>query len=370
MIKRLLFLAILCMTFACSEDDDQPDSPVDNFDRQAVLFNWADNFIIPGYTQLSNRTEILKVTSSLFVENPNDNSYQALALAWEEAYLQFQDVSMFEIGKAEELRLTNNLNIYPTDVDALNDNVLEGNYNLELPSQIATQGFPALDYLLFGISDDQESIINFYQSDANASAYLDYIKVLATRIDDLVQATLDDWNSGYRDAFVNNTGNSATASVDKLVNDYIFYYERHLRAGKVGIPAGIFSGSPLPQNVEAFYREDFSKELFNQALDAAQQFFNGNHESGNPNNESLKSYLDYLEVQKDEQRLSKIINDQFNAARLVADELNNDFSAQVENDNTKMLALYDQLQLNVVPLKVDMLQALNINVDFVDADGD
>ena len=35
-----------------------------------------------------------------------------------------------------------------------------------------------------------------------------------------------------------------------------------------------------------------------------------------------------------------------------------------------MLAAYDELQANVVLLKVDMFQALNIKVDFVDADGD
>ncbi len=35
-----------------------------------------------------------------------------------------------------------------------------------------------------------------------------------------------------------------------------------------------------------------------------------------------------------------------------------------------MLTAYDELQKAVVLLKVDMLQALNIQVDFVDADGD
>jgi hypothetical protein len=35
-----------------------------------------------------------------------------------------------------------------------------------------------------------------------------------------------------------------------------------------------------------------------------------------------------------------------------------------------MLQTYDELQKNVILLKVDMLQALNINVDYVDADGD
>ncbi len=371
-MKRLFFLALLSLTFACG-DDEQPgggNEPVDNFDRQEMLFNWADNFIIPGYTALAEKTNTLKEAGASFSETPDATNYTNLVSAWEDAYLHFQDVSMFEIGKAEELRLTNNLNIYPTDVDALNNNVLEGDYNLELPSQIATQGFPALDYLLFGIADGQDALIEFYQTDANADAYLQYLKALTLRIDSLIQAVLADWTDTYRDEFVNNTGNAATASVDKLVNDYIFYYERHLRAGKIGIPAGVFSGSALPQNVEGLYSKDKSKALLNRALDAVQAFFNGTHTTGNSNTESLKSYLDYLEIQKDGQNLSTIINNQFEAARTTASELDDNFSTQVENDNTKMLATYDQLQLNVVPLKVDMLQAFNINVDFVDADGD
>ncbi len=35
-----------------------------------------------------------------------------------------------------------------------------------------------------------------------------------------------------------------------------------------------------------------------------------------------------------------------------------------------MLLTFDELQRNVILLKVDMLQALDINVDFVDTDGD
>ena len=35
-----------------------------------------------------------------------------------------------------------------------------------------------------------------------------------------------------------------------------------------------------------------------------------------------------------------------------------------------MTKAYDELQKAVVLLKVDMLQAFNVNVDYVDADGD
>ena len=45
-------------------------------------------------------------------------------------------------------------------------------------------------------------------------------------------------------------------------------------------------------------------------------------------------------------------------------------SGQIESDLIKVLKTYDEIQTAVVLLKVDMLQALNIAVDYADADGD
>jgi len=370
-MKKLFFFLLLIAVFACGDDEgDQPTAPEDNFDRQAMLRNWADNIIVPAYTSFAEKTDDLKRATETFVADPSAANYTDLSAKWESAYSSFQDVSIFEIGKAEELSLTNNLNIYPTDIDDLTDNIISGGYNLELPSTIAIQGFPALDYLLFGIAEDQVAMLDFYQNDADAIKYLQYLSVLANRIDDLTQSVLSDWNDGFRDEFVENQGNSALASVDKLTNDFIFYYERHFRAGKIGIPAGVFSGDPLSGNVEAFYRQDLSKTLFNRAMDAVQNFFNGVHHQSATEGESMKTYIEYLEVEKDGESLAKVINDQFEVARNTTQELMDNFAEQVETDNVKMLTTYNQLQLNVVYLKVDMLQAFNINVDFVDADGD
>ena len=54
------------------------------------------------------------------------------------------------------------------------------------------------------------------------------------------------------------------------------------------------------------------------------------------------------------------------ASQLLSDNLNQ----QVLTDNAVMLSVYDELQEAVLPLKMDLLQALNIQVDFIDADGD
>lgn len=364
-MKKLFLLLLVCNLFACGEDENP--QPKDSFDRQAMLTHWADQIIIPAYTAFAEKTTLLEGATQTFVSDPTEQHLLSLRAAWENAYLGWQKVAMFEIGKAEEILLTNNLNIYPTDVTALTENINSGNYNLELPSTNDQQGFPALDYLLYGLGSTPAEVANTYASNQSYGAYL---QAVATRINALTQAVLNDWTSSYRDAFIANNGNSATASVDRFVNDYIFYYEKHLRAGKVGIPAGVFSGAPLENTVEAYYRRDFSKTLLLASFDAVQDFFNGKSYAGTSTGPSLAAYLTDLDAVKNGVPLAEAINEQFNQTRTQVALLADDFTQQIATDNTVMLATYDQLQVNVINLKVDMLQKLNINVDYVDADGD
>ncbi|MEX1269801.1 MAG: imelysin family protein [Balneolaceae bacterium] len=371
---RKLFYLILATSFvfvAHSCGSDGPSGPgSDDFDRQAMLENWADNIIIPAFASFSEETEQLKSAAESFSADPSQQTLEEFRAAWESTYLSFQHVSMFEMGRAMELRFRDNLNLYPTSTEEIHDNIEQESYNLELPSLTDSQGFPALDYLLYGLGDNTAEILTYYTIDSNAEAYRIYVLDLATRIDELTQEVSTHWAEEYRDDFVENSGDGANASVDMMVNDYIFYYEKALRAGKVGIPAGVFSGNPLSNRVEAYYRQDLSKALLLEALDASQNFFNGTHISSEETGESLDSYLDFLNTIKNGADLSSLINEQFNVAREEIDTLNDNFAQQIESDNSQMLAAYDELQKNVVLLKVDMLQALNINVDYVDADGD
>ena len=84
----------------------------------------------------------------------------------------------------------------------------------------------------------------------------------------------------------------------------------------------------------------------------------------------LAAYLDQVDASREAEPLSAQINAQFDAAREAAQQLNPNLGQQITNNNQVMLAAYDALQRNVVLLKVDMFQALNVQVDFVDADGD
>ncbi|WP_436514789.1 imelysin family protein [Ekhidna sp. To15] len=354
---------------SCSEDE--PGESGDSFDREAMLQNWADNIIVPGYASYVSELTTLETTIEAFTNSPSIATLEDARSAWLSANIAWQKVAMFEIGKAEELSLINYTNIYPTNTEDLIKTIESESYDLTSVNRQDEQGFPAIEYLIYEIKDSDQAIVDLYLQETASQPYKAYLNDLSDRLLTLTQAVLSDWKNGYREIFIANAGSGSTSSVNKLVNDYIFYYEKHLRAGKIGIPAGVFSAEIQPEKVEGFYSGK-SKELFLTGLKAMQDFFNGKSSDSNlaVEGEGLKTYLDFVNDVSDAENLSELINAQFEEARDQAQLLEEDFSMQVASDNSQMLKTYDELQKNVVNLKVDMLQALNIRVDFVDADGD
>ncbi|HAV55600.1 MAG TPA: peptidase M75 superfamily protein, partial [Aequorivita sp.] len=220
-LKFGIFLALVAATItACSSDSDGPEETDDAFDRGAMLANWADNIIVPAYTSFNSKVVEMEAATSSFTATPTVENLQALRAVWKEAYVSFQNVSMFEIGKAEEVRFRNRLNVYPTNVSQIEDFIATGNYDFALPSTIDKQGFPALDYMLNGLAETDAEIVVFYTSNPNAEGYKNYLTTLSQTIKSLSNEVLTSWTGGYRDAFVANTSSSASGAVDKLTNDY------------------------------------------------------------------------------------------------------------------------------------------------------
>lgn len=353
---------------ACGADPEG-EANQDNFDRKAMLVHWADHIIVPAYTHYQKETDALNKKTEAFVSSHSTDDLVQLRNQWKATYLAWQHVAMFEIGQAEAIGLQSYTNMYPTDAVEIEKSITSGVYNLELPSRRNQQGLPAIDYLINGLAETDGEIAGKY----NDEAYRKYLKTIVARLKSLTDGVVDDWKKGYRDTFVNNDGSSATGSVNKLTNDYIFYYEKHLRASKVGIPAGVFSSQSTPdaKDVEAYYMDNLSKELYETALSATRNFFNGLHfDDASQSGPGFASYLDYLNSIKKGEDIAKRINDQFVAIEKNGESLPSSFSEQIKNDPIRMINLYDELQKNVLLLKTDMLQALNIRVDYVDADGD
>ena len=380
------------LIWACSSDSDDTEDPTDDvgmtdddggtsdddgvsdddgssvtFDRGVMLVNWADNIILPSYDAFLTVHASFKTEFSTFQTTPSEENLGTLRQAWIDAYKSWQHISMFEIGPAEENGLRLNINTYPTDVALITSNVQSGTYNFELASIRDSKGFPALDYLLNGSGASDAEIVAVFTNMSSGNAYLTYVSDVIDDIETRVTAVRDAWQSGYRDTFVANDGSSATASVDRYVNDYIFYYEKFLRAGKMGIPLGVFTGVQVPTTIESYYYPELSNDLFQEGLNAVDDFFKGIAFGTTDTGESLASYLEAL----NQEALRDDILNQFDSARSAVSALQ-PFRTEIETNDpaVDMLAAYDEVQRAVAMLKVDMVSAMSIAIDFVDADGD
>lgn len=371
-MKNIIFL--FCVTFviiACSSESKDETSSTNGFNRTALLTNWADNIIMPRYENYQTKVQLLVADINTFNANPNVANLQTVRASWLEGYKAFQYIAMFNFGKSEAIYIKESANTYPTNTTGIEANISSGSYNLSLNSQFDKQGFPALDYLINGLATTDAEIVVYFTTNTKATNYKQYLAAISTRLKSTIDAVVTDWNSSYKATYIANNGTSIISSVNVTTNNFVKNFEKDIRTGKIGIPAGKFSNSvKFPEKVEAFYKNDVSKILLNEAVKASQDFFNGKHFKSATIGESLKSYLDFVNAVRSGQKLSDIINNEFTPINAANSSLNNSFSSQVTTDNSKMLAAYEALQQNVIYTKLDMMQALNISIDYVDGDGD
>lgn len=359
-------LILVAGAWGCQETPAPETSQGDPVNRGALLQFWANDIIEPRYHAFEEAVGQLEQSAQNFVSQPSTSRHQQLYRDFRTAYLRWQAVAPLPTPAAEALGLANYSNVYPVDTSQLEANIQGGKTDLSLPSTFDEQGFPALDYLLAAKGSPTATVRHFQENPARGQ----YLLRLTTRLETLSKQVMQQWESGGRSRFIAADGASATASVNQLVNDYIYYYERKLRAGKIGIPAGVFSGSTRAKAVEAPFSDTLSRSLALASLDACTAFFTGQSELASSRGPSLKSYLDTLGTRHNGRLLSEAIVEQFAQARQKIKALPPSFASAVRSQNALMLEAYDALQVNVVYLKVDMLQALNIRVDYVDADGD
>jgi hypothetical protein len=371
--KLLIFFGVIATVVACSSSDDSGSESTggSNFDRTALLTNWADNIIIPSFTNYQSKIQALNASITVFNTTTTEANLVNVRTSWLEAYKAYQYVAIYSFGKSEEINLKESANTYPSNTVGIQSNITAGNYNLSLISQFDKQGFPALDYMINGLGTTDAAIVTFYTTNTNAAKYKKYLTDLTARLQTSADAVVTDWNSSYRATYIANNGVSVTSSVNITTNNFVKNLEKDVRSGKIGIPAGVFSGGTLfPDKVEAFYKNDVSRDLLNTAVQASKDFFNGKKFNGTSTGAGFQSYLDYVNATRSGQKLSTIINTQYDAILTSNATLSTSFSEQITTDNTKMITAYDVLQQNVIYTKLDMMQALDITIDYVDGDGD
>jgi len=310
-----------------------------------------------------------------FTNTPNNQTLLALRTAWVEAYVEWQKVEVFEFGAADRYALRTFFNIYPADVNGIMANINDPTANLNIPAAYARQGFPALDYLINGSGTDDNAILAFYTNHADAAKRKAYITTLLTRMSEMIDNVIAYWNKNEREAFISKTGLDIGSSMGLAVNAYVLHYEKYIRSGKIGIPAGATANSAgvaHPETVEAYYKKDISLILTQTAHQAAVDFFNGKNVTTGENGLGFKAYLNAIGAKDNSsgKDLSSIINDQFTVAKGKIDLLPPDFFQQINTDRSKMIDAFTEMQKAVRMIKVDMTSAMSITITYTDNDGD
>lgn len=371
MKKVFVLFVISVLSISCKDDTTSVNSNTDGFDRRPMLTNWADNIIIPSYENYVAKTNALQASTTEFSKNPTSQNLSEVKNAWKEAYKAYQTVALFDLDKAQEIRFIDFTNTYPTNTQKIAENIAASTYDLTLLSQIAAQGYPAMDYMLYGLGESESDVLSFYTTHTIADKYKKYITDLSARTVTLSNQLVTYWKNDYRDAFVSSTGSAVSSSTNKMLNTFVQHYEFHVRGLKIGGPSGrLNNGNKVPERVEAFYEKDFSKELALTAIKAGEDFFNGKKFNDSSTGESILTYINFLKVERDGQLLGNLITAQYQSIYTKTASVSDSFYDQVKTDNTKMLDLFDVLQRNVIYFKINLLPALSINIDYADNDGD
>ncbi len=373
MKKYYSYLLLSIILFSCGGNNDHNTPATDNYNRSLLLKNVTENIIIPTHENLKAKIILLDNAVDNFTNLKDIITLKQLRQIWKETYIAWQYVEMFNIGRAEEIDYIKSMNTYPCNTTQINININSSQYNLDDANYLswASQGLPALDYMLYGLDNDSNKVIEYY-TNTNGSLYLNYLNDLVDKMMNTTDGVYNYWNNNSN-SFINSTGNSITSSLNMLTNDFIYYYEKGLRANKIGLPCGRWDNYQIRDNiVEAYYRKDISKILAIESLRACKNFFTGQAFIDGTIQTGLlqDSYVTYLNQVTGENTLSDDIVSKFNNAEDKINDLNNNFVYQLNTNNNLMVEAYDALQEAVVLLKTDMLAHLSITVDYKDSDGD
>lgn len=349
---------------SCGEDGQ---NDANSFDQGPLLDNLASNLILPSYQGFTDEATSLESHVNALIENLTQENLEAVRTQLKTTRLAWQRCSFYQIGPAETHGLSSVSNLFPIDVNQIERNIEEGNYDLAQTSNFDARGLPAIAYLVHGESglNDEAVLISLENTDRKT-----YLSDITSLMASTANTTLAAWKAdggNYLAQFTSSDalGVSVGSSVAQLINAFLQYYERNIRDGKVGIPVGIRSlGVAIPENVEAFYA-GYSLELLRESIVSMREMYNGGTGVG------FDDYLIALEaVSTNNDDLAAEIDDQF--ARIIAaiDAVADPLEEAIVNDKVSVEQIFAEMQALATLMKTDMSSQIGIGITYQDSDGD
>jgi uncharacterized protein len=364
-LSALVIFAIPFSTFVACDSNKDTGSEV--FDRESMLINFADNLIIPAFSELKSKTDILHTAAAAFSNDPSANNLAVVQESWTAAYLSWQYANSYNFGPAGEegvkKALIQEIGTWPASESKIDQAILSGTYDLNDFNRDA-RGFLAVEYLIFNIADDNSSILESFNS-ANRKKYL---TDLTTNIKTAVDAVHNAWTTGYRDQFIASTGTSVGSSTSMLYNEFIKSYEA-IKNYKVGIPSGQRPGQVTtePTKLEAYYSGK-SVLIMKANFDSIEDIWYGRSKNGSDG----VGFREYLEKSEGGAALIADTETQLVATHAAMDPLSDSprLSDQLLSDPTAFANLHNELQKGLRFFKSDMSSILGIAITYSSGDGD
>ncbi len=338
-----LFFSISCI--------NQNNTPNENAFTE-LLSNQVNEVILPTFIDYYDQTSALSNAAHNLSLSISEQRITEFVEAYKNAYTAYQRAAVHNYFSTENQALVRNTNLYPIDIDVLN-NLIENNlYNFSTTSQERANGFPALDYLIFG--NESES---FYELLSSSDKTVEFIIQLCSSINDRANRIVEDWSGSLKDNFIQNGGTALGSSISVQLNNSLIYYEEHIRENKAGLPIGLIgpNDSPIPADptkIEAYHNsvyeqsEDFTLLQLKTSVEEMENIYLGGIGQG----------YDDLLIERAHTDLDQDIKDLFQQIYFEIEE------RQTITQNTE---LYETIQELVTLYKSDLLPILNVQ----DADG-
>lgn len=347
-----LILAFLLLS-NCDSGSDGPGASEEDFTN--LLTNQIDSIIIPTMEDYQTEMAEFETIVNDFVVTVNEVNLSAVRLAYSEAYLAYQAAALHNYYATANRNLVSTTNLFPIDLNLLENLIDSESYNFSTSAQERANGFPAIDYMLYG----PENVVNYFNENTKRGAFF---LALVQSIKNNADALVTSWSGSLRDNFIENGGTSIGSSISVQLNDILLYYEDHIRENKVGIPIGRLGPldspiTPDPTKIEAYYQslsdqnDEFALSLVRAAVQEMEDFYLGETSNGMDG----QGYDDLL-LAREQSSIDVDIKTQFEA---IYQEIENRSSISGNSD------LYDAVQGLVTLFKSDLLPVLNVQ----DSDG-
>lgn len=353
----VICLALTAMVFyACSKSSDGGDNKpnvVDTF-KTEMLTNYADNIIIPAYTDLQSKLGALDISLNTFLTTPSTATQADVKITFRNAWLSYENVSVAYFGPGAALLLNNYVNTFPAVPSKIEAGIQSGSYNFSQPTASdSIQGFPTLDYLLFSTGAVQKF------ADANAASRKKYAQDVMARMKLLTANTLTQWTGAYRTTFVTSLQTNVGSSIGNMINQFAFEMDA-MKGPRIGWPFGKLSnGIVFADKCEGYYSA-LTGELAVANLTSLKNYYKGGEGKG---------IDDYLILLKKEQLNSDVLA-QFDIAIAALNAIPAPVSAAFSGNAVLVEAAYKQVQKLLTLLKTDVASATAVQITYMDNDGD